>query len=102
MPYWNLSIELSEEGNVVVLLFSSFQNVSPSPRVKVNMLVAQLCPTLYDPWTETQQVPLSMKFPLLRRILEWGDIPFSRGSSPNLETEPESPTLQADLTILTI
>ena len=50
-------------------------------------LVAQTCPTLYDPWTLACQAPLSMRI-LQARILEWVAMPSSRGSSqPNDRTE---------------
>ena len=43
-------------------------------------LVAQLCPTLCDPWTVAHQPPLSVGI-LQTRILEWVAMPSSRGSS---------------------
>ena len=51
--------------------------------------VAQLCPTLCDPMDNTVHGILQA------RILEWVAVPFS-GDLPNSETEPRSPTLQAD------
>ena len=48
------------------------------PQVKV--LVAQLCLTIWTPWTVAHQALLSMGI-LEARILEWVAIPFSRGSS---------------------
>ena len=57
-------------------------------------LVAQLCPTLFDPMDYS--LPASSVPEILQaRILEWGFIPFSRGS-PNPGIEPRSPALQAD------
>ena len=44
------------------------------------VLVAQLCPTLRDPWTACRQAPLSTGF-FQTRIWEWFAISFSRGSS---------------------
>ena len=43
-------------------------------------ICAQLCLTLWDPWTATHQAPLSMGFP---RQQYWSGLPFpfSRGSS---------------------
>ena len=51
--------------------------------------VAQPCPTLCHPMDYT--VPGILQ----ARILEWVNFPFSR-YLPNPETEPRSPTLQAD------
>ena len=45
------------------------------------MLVAESCPTCYDPMDCCPAGSLSMGF-LQVRILEWVAIPFSRGSSP--------------------
>ena len=58
------------------------------------VLVAQSCPTLCDPMDCS--LPTSSVYGILQaRILEWIDIPFSRGSSrPRIELR--SPTLQAD------
>ena len=64
-------------------------------RVKLKVLVAQLCPTLCDPMD--CNLPGSFVHGILQaRILEWVAIPFSRGSShPGIE--PRSPpVLQAD------
>ena len=44
------------------------------------MLVAQSCPTLYEPMDCSPQVPLCM-WSLQARMLEWVAISFSRGSS---------------------
>ena len=56
--------------------------------------VAQLCPTLCDPWTVAYQAPLSMGFP---RQEYWSELPFpSPGDLPNAGIEPRSPTLEAD------
>ena len=49
-------------------------------------LVAQLCPTLWTPWTVAHQAPLFMGI-LQARILEWVAMPSSRGSS-----QPRDPT----------
>ena len=58
------------------------------------MLVAPLCPTLYDPMDCSP--PGSSVYGILQaRILEWVAIPFSRGS-PYPGIEPRSPVLQAD------
>ena len=58
------------------------------------MLVAQLCPTLCDPWTAAHQVPLSMRFSSQGY---WSGLPFpSQGDLPNPGIEPRSPTLQVD------
>ena len=43
-------------------------------------LVAQLCPTLCNPWTVARQAPLSMGL-LQARILEWVAMTSFRGSS---------------------
>ena len=60
----------------------------------VKVLVAQLCPTLCDPWTVARQAPLSMGFP---RQEYWGGLPFpSPGDLPDPGIKPGSPTLQAD------
>ena len=61
------------------------------------MLVAQLCPTLCDPWTVAHQAPLSMGFP---RQEYWSGLPFPPlGDIPNLgikPVSPVSPALQGD------
>ena len=57
---------------------------------KVKVKVVQLCLTLCDP----RDYPVHGI--LQARILEWVDIPFSRGSSPNPGIKPRSPALQAD------
>ena len=44
-------------------------------------LVIQSCPTLCNPWTVARQVPLSMGILQARKILEWVDMPWSKGSS---------------------
>ena len=56
-----------------MVVFSSFE-------VSMLVLVAQLCPTLCDPWTVAPEAPLSVGI-LQTRILEWVAIPFSGGSS---------------------
>ena len=61
---------------------------------KVVSKVAQSCPTLWNPMDCTHQAPLSMG---LSRQEYWSGLPFpSPGNLPNPETEPRSPTLQAD------
>ena len=56
--------------------------------------VAQLCPTLCNPWTVAHQDPLSMGFP---RQEYWSELPFlSPEDLPNPGIKPRSPTLQAD------
>ena len=56
--------------------------------------VAQLCPTLCDPWTVAHQAPPSMGF---SRQEYWSGLPFpSPGNLPNPGIGPRSPTLQAD------
>ena len=57
---------------------------------KVKVKVVQLCLTLCDPRDYLVHGILQA------RILEWVDIPFSRGSSPNPGIKPRSPALQAD------
>ena len=46
---------------------------------KVKMLIAQLCPTLRNPWTAAHQAPPSMGY---TRLEYWGGLPFpsTRGS----------------------
>ena len=48
--------------------------------MKVKVLFAQSCLTLWDPMTVAHQAPLSMGI-LHARILEWVAMPSSRGSS---------------------
>ena len=56
--------------------------------------IAQLCPTLCDPWTIAHQAPPSMGF---SRQEYWSGLPFpSPGDLPDPGIEPRSPTLQAD------
>ena len=59
------------------------------------MLVAQLCPTLYDPiWTIAHQAPLSIEF---SRQEYWSGLLFPfPGYLLNPEIEPGSPALWAD------
>ena len=75
-------------------LFSSPQYLGlvPSLKVKVKMLVTQLCPILCDP---KDPLGSSVHGNLQARILEWVAIPFSRGSF-QLRIEPRSPALQAE------
>ena len=58
------------------------------------VFVAQLCWTLGDPVDYSPPVT-SVHGILQARILEWVDIPFSRGSS-QCRNEPGFPALQAD------
>ena len=58
------------------------------------VLVAQLCPTLCDPWTVAHQAPLSME---LSRQEYWSGLPFPfPGDLPNPRIKPGSPAFQAD------
>ena len=57
------------------------------------MLVAESCPTCYDPMDCCPAGSLSMGF-LKVRILEWIAIPFSRGDLPHPGIKPGSPALQ--------
>ena len=51
-------------------------------KVKSESEVAQLYPTLSDPWTATYQAPLSMGFSVhgifQARVMEWVAIAFSQ------------------------
>ena len=60
----------------------------------VVVLVAQSCPTLYDP-TDCSPPGSSVHGILQARILEWIAIP-SPGDLPDPGIEPRSPALQAD------
>ena len=61
---------------------------------EVKMLITQLCPTLWDPWTVTCQAPLSKEF---SRQEYWSGLPFpSAGDLPDPGIEPGSPALLAD------
>ena len=56
--------------------------------------IAQLCPTLCNPWTVAHQALPSMEF---SRQEYWSRLPFpSPGNLPDPGIEPRSPTLQAD------
>ena len=56
--------------------------------------VAQLCPTLCNPWTVAHQAPPSVGF---SRQEYWSGLPFPfPGYLPDPGIEPRSPTLQAD------
>ena len=58
-------------------------------------LAAKVCPTLVTPWTIT---PLPMGFP---RQAHWSGLPFlSPGDLPHPRTEPASPALQVDSSLL--
>ena len=71
----------------------SFRACAPHQE-KVKVLVAQSCPTLWDPTDCSPQAPLSMEF---SRQEYWSGLPFpSPGGRPNPGIEPRSPTLQAD------
>ena len=54
---------------------------SESPQPVWCVLVAQLCPTLFDPM-DYSPPGSSVHGMLQARILEWVAVPFSRGSSP--------------------
>ena len=58
------------------------------------MLVAQSCPTFYDPMDYNPQGS-SVHGTSQAKIQEWIAIPFSRGL-PDPEIKPGSPALQAD------
>jgi len=60
----------------------------------VKLLVAQLCPTLYDPMDYSSLVS-SVYGIFQTRILKWVAIPISR-DLPDAGIEPRSPVLQAD------
>ena len=63
-------------------------------QVKVEVLVAQSCPTLCDPMDCSPQGPLSMKF---SRQAYWSGLPFpSPGDFPNPGIKLRSSALQAD------
>ena len=60
----------------------------------MKVLVAQLCPTLCDPWILAPQIPLSMEF---SRQEYWTGLTFpSPEDLPDPRIEPGSPALQAD------
>ena len=60
----------------------------------MKVLVAQLCLTLWPPWTVTRQAPLSMGF---SRQESWSGLPFpSPGDLPNPGMESQFPRLQVD------
>ena len=61
---------------------------------KVEVLVAQLCPTLWDS-VDCSPPGSSVHGILQARILVWVAIPFS-GDLPDPEVEPGSSALQAD------
>ena len=58
----------------------------------MKVLDAQLCLTLWTPWTVAYQAPLSMGF---SRQEYWSGYSFS-GDLPEPGIEPRSPTLRAD------
>ena len=61
--------------------------------MKVKVLVAQLCPTLYDPWTVARQAPPSAEFSGQEY---WSELPFpSPRDLPNPGIKPRSPALHA-------
>ena len=60
----------------------------------LQVLVTQLCPTLWDPWTVALKAPLSMEF---SRQEYWSGLPFpSTRTLPDPGIELGSPALQAD------
>ena len=61
--------------------------------VCVSTLVAQSCPTLYEPRTMARQAPLSVEF---SRQEYWSGLPFpSPEDLPRTGIKPRSPTLPA-------
>ena len=63
-------------------------------RPNINMLVAHLCPTLYDSWTGAHEASLSMQF---SRQEYWNRLPFSTpGDLSNPGIESGSPALHAN------
>ena len=61
--------------------------------LKVDVLVAQLCPSLCNPWSVAHQAPLSMEF---SRQEYWTGLPCpSPGDLPDPGIELRSPALQA-------
>ena len=61
---------------------------------KPSVLVAQSCPTLCDPM-DCSPPESSIHGILQARVLEWVDMPSSRGSDSGIEPEsPVSPALQ--------
>ena len=60
----------------------------------VEVLVAQLCPTLCNIWTVARQAPLSMEFP--RQEYRSGLSFSSLGDLPNPGIKSRSPAFQAD------
>ena len=63
-------------------------------KLKMKVLVAQLCSTLWDPIDCSHLGPLSMEF---SRQEYWRGVPFpSPGEIPNPGINPRSPALQAD------
>ena len=59
--------------------------------MKKEIGIAQLCPTLCDPWTVAYQASPSMGF-FQAIVLEWAAMP-SPGDLPNPGIEPRPPTL---------
>ena len=57
-----------------------FDVITMKKKVKVKVLVAQLCPTIFDPM-DCNLPGSSVHVILQARILEWVAIPFFRGSS---------------------
>ena len=53
----------------------------PLAKVKSESEVAQLCPTLCDPWTVAHQAPLSMGF---SRQEYWSGLPLAKVKKPLL------------------
>ena len=74
--------------------FSTVWGISTLNLHVVQVLVAQLCPTLATPWTVAHQAPLSMEF---SRQEYWNGLLFPfPGDLPDPGIEYRSPTLQAD------
>ena len=66
--------------NLKHLLIAGRKEALLTPGKKVKVLVAQSCPTLCDP-VDCSPPGSSVHGTLQARTLEWGAIPFSRGSS---------------------
>ena len=78
----------------LIQFFCSWVGLCSLPVSESENEVAQLCPTLCDPWTVAHQAPPSMGF---SRQEYWSGLPFSSpGDLPDPGIEPSSPTLQAD------
>ena len=79
MGAWSLSHWTTREVCILAFLIMAFRSHMVT-KERCVCLVAQLCPTLFDPMDEAHKASLSMGI-LQAGVLEWVAMPSSKGSS---------------------